>query len=1797
MDRFSYSSAPIKRPKAVQFGILDPDFLRKYSVAKIDTSTTYEKGRPKSGGLSDLRLGTMDRAFKCATDGANVQDCPGYFGHIELAKPMFHVGFIHTIIKVLRCVSYHCSKILVDKDDPKYKQAMSKRSPEARLRAFLNLCASKRVCEHTGGPQPAYKMDGMRIMADFPKPRDDDAMESVADVERKQEITAEKAHEILKRMSDEDCRALGFDPAYARPDWMVLTVLPVPPPPVRPSVLMDSSARCEDDLTYALGEVVKANNRLRRQEENGAPQHIIREFGALLQHHITTMLDNTKPGLPVAQQRSGRPLKSISQRLKGKEGRVRGNLMGKRVDFSARTVISGDPNIAIDELGVPWSIALNLTYPETVTPHNVNRLAQLVENGPHPPAGQTGAKYIVREDGQRLDLRFLKKDSDRHLEMGYKVERHLQNGDYVLFNRQPSLHKMSMMGHRVRLLPYSTFRLNLSVTSPYNADFDGDEMNMHVPQTPETRAEVQEIMMVPRNIVSPQANKPVIGIVQDTLLGCRLITKRDTFIERDLFMNILMWLEDWDGRVPQPALLKPRPLWTGKQVFSLILPRVNVRRQAAWYKDGEQPDMSPTDAQVLIQGGELVMGTLCKKTLGASGGSLIHIIWMEEGPEAARAFLSQTQYLVNHWLLQHGFSIGIGDTVADVDTMSFISDLISKAKDEVKQLTQKLQNRELEPQPGRTLMESFEAGVNQVLNKARDDAGKEAQSSLQDTNNVVRMVTAGSKGSFINISQMIACVGQQNVEGKRIPFGFQRRTLPHFTKDDLGPESRGFVENSYLRGLTPQELFFHAMGGREGLIDTAVKTSSTGYIQRRLVKAMEDLMIRYDGTVRNSTGAVVQFLYGEDGMDGTAIESQRVEHLRMDAARLRNTYYLDLSGHHTPHWLDAEMAEQLRASMDARLTLDAEFAQIQDDLKVLRHEVLRSGEAGVQLPVNLKRLIWNAQQIFHCQPHRRGPSGLNPLDVVAKVRELLAKLAVVEGPDALSREAQRNATLLFFAHARAMLASKRVLREHRLSAEALDYVIGEIEARFHKALAFPGEMIGTVAAQSIGEPTTQMTLNTFHFAGVSAKNVTLGVPRLTEIINIAKNIKTPSLSVYLIGEAARDREAAKAVQCSLEYTTLRKVTQATEIYYDPDVDDTVIEYDKEFVKAYFEMPDEEVELTRMSPWLLRIELNREMMVDKKLQMADIAERINSEFADELTCLFNDDNAEKLILRIRVLGDEGVKDAESACDDAFLKKIEATMLTQVALQGIPGIRKVFIREAKRVIPDEAAPDGYANETEWMLDTEGVNLLEVLSHPEVDATRTVSNHLVEIIEVLGIEAARLALLREMRGVIEFDGSYVNYRHLAALCDSMTARGHFMAITRHGINRTESGPLAQCSFEETVDILFRASQYAERDTMAGVSTNIMLGQLAPLGTGSFGLLLDDARLADAVEVQYAPEMELGYDMLGGMTPGRTPGRSPGMTPSRMSPSMFMSPSTMLSPLLAGATFSPMPGGGFSPSPNTPGYSPASPGYSPASPAYSPTSPAYSPTSPAYSPTSPAYSPTSPSYSPTSPSYSPTSPAYSPTSPAYSPTSPSYSPTSPAYSPTSPSYSPTSPAYSPTSPSYSPTSPAYSPTSPSYSPTSPSYSPTSPSYSPTSPSYSPTSPTYSPTSPTYSPTSPAYSPTSPAYSPTSPTYSPTSPKYSPASPAYSPTSPAYSPSAPAISPTSPDVPQASPASPQYSPTSPAYSPTQASPTPSPPPVGGGAAAGAADGAAGEMYSPARDGSGGGGGDAPDSGADAMEL
>jgi DNA-directed RNA polymerase II subunit RPB1 len=897
---------------------------------------------------------------------------------------------------------------------------------------------------------------------------------------------------------------------------------------------------------------------------------------------------------------------------------------------------------------------------------------------------------------------------------------------------------------------------------------------------------------------------------------------------------------------------------------------------------------------------------------------------------------------------------------------------------------------------------------------------------------------AGSKGSANNISQIIACVGQQNVQGKRVQYGFSQRTLPHFAKDDLGMESRGFVENSYLRGLTPAEFYFHAMGGREGCIDTAVKTSETGYIQRRLVKAMETVTARYDSTLRNASGCIMQFLYGEDGNDAQRIEKQCFDAYKLGLPKLRAKFMMDFnridvggSAGSDFSFLDLGVQEDCRLASNEMIDkMEQEFEQLCDDQSKLRVIMAARGpgqetDEWAHLPVNIDRLIWNAQREFSIDLSK--PTDLKPNQVWDAVHEICNnECLMVKGKDILSYEAQKNATLLFQILVRQKLACKRVLKEYRLNDAALNWIKGEIIAKFHQAIVCPGEMCGVLAAQSLGEPATQMTLNTFHNTGISAKNVTLGVPRLNEILNIAKTPKTPSLTIYLNDKIASDVDAVTEIGLKLEYTVLGDIMLRSEIHYDPDPGTTVIHEDLDFVDQYWLIPEEGVQANQQSPWVLRLILNKDVLNMRDFLTLDlIAKKITSFFDGGVHVITSDENDEDAVVRIRiVMSDEDrmVENDEVASgseDHEFLRRIQMQLQDYLHLTGIQGVKKTFHAKKKR--PTWEDERGFVDKDEWIIETDGSNLAEVLSCADIDQSRTFSNDIVEMFQVLGIEGARSSLAKELSAVLSFDGAYVNVRHITTLSDCMTFGGYLMAVSRHGINKSDAGPLLRASFEETVEVLMGAAMYAQFDWLNGVTENVMLGQLAKVGTGIVDLLVDHEKLAGAIDYDQglAANAMVASGGVNASQVNLMSGATPKVTPfGDNTPMGFLGAQT--------GDYQ----GSFTPDLGTPGsmYSASSPAaasplyaMSPGaanSPAYGAASPAYA-QSPAYSPTSPAYSPTSPSWSPTSPSYSPSSPAaYSPSSPAASPTSPSYSPTSPSFSPTSPSYSPTSPSYSPSPP-----------------------------------------------------------------------------------------------------------------------------------------------------------------------------------
>ena len=855
-----------KRISSIKFAMLSPEEIRKMSATKVITADTYDDdGFPIDMGLMDPHLGVIEPGLRCKTCGKKVDECPGHFGHIDLAMPVIHVGYVKEIKKLLQSTCRSCGRLLLTKDQAQEYVSQRDRMEELTGDTFesSNISAesakdasSRTTCPHCAAIQ-------LKITLDKP----------TTFREEGHKLTPKEVRERLERVPDEDLVVLGIDPGVCRPEWMVLTALPVPPVTVRPSITLDSGDRSEDDVTHKLVDVLRINQRLRENRDAGAPQLIVEDLWELLQYHVTTYFDNQTSGIPPARHRSGRPLKTLVQRLKGKEGRFRSNLSGKRVNFSARTVISPDPMLSINEVGVPIAAARELTVPIRVTERNLAVAKEMCARGPTPedPVYKPGVNYVIRTDGRRIKITDKNAETVAEaVEPGYVVERHLLDGDIVLFNRQPSLHRMSIMAHEVRVMPYKTFRFNLCVCPPYNADFDGDEMNLHALQSEEARAEAKVLMRVQEHILSPRFGGPVIGAIHDHITGSFILTHKDSSFTREETMKILE--KAGVAELPKPAVKSPVERWTGKQLFSLILPtnlHMTFKSSICQKCDECQKEKCEYDAFVVIRGGQLLSGTIDEKALGAFKGRILDKLSRDYGSDASRAFIDKATKIAVGAITIRGFTTGIDDEDIPNQAKREIDDAMAQARMKVEEHIKAYRNGELEQMPGRSLEETLEVEIMKVLGKARDTAGQIAGRHLGLENSAVIMARCGARGSMLNLSQMAGAIGQQAVRGERLSRGYWNRTLPHFKQGDLGSEARGFIKNSYKSGLTPSEYFFHSMGGREGLVDTAVRTSRSGYMQRRLINALEDLKVMQDGTVRNTADTIIQFTYGEDNIDPT----------------------------------------------------------------------------------------------------------------------------------------------------------------------------------------------------------------------------------------------------------------------------------------------------------------------------------------------------------------------------------------------------------------------------------------------------------------------------------------------------------------------------------------------------------------------------------------------------------------------------------------------------------------------------------------------------------------------------------------------------------------------------------------------------------------------------------------------------------------------------------------------------------------------------------------------------------------
>jgi DNA-directed RNA polymerase II subunit RPB1 len=1086
--------------RGIQFGVPDRHDIKKGSVCEVNTQSLYLRGLPVAGSINDLRMGTTDRRHRCKTCWNTIVNCSGHSGYLDLGVPVLHGAYVDIVIKIMRTLCYFCGKPKAVIDSVK-----DYRGGKFQFTACYNHCKSRKTCIHCGMQCPMFAKNGNSLTISWSSGQ---STEHAAP-----EFSIPYIRQILRSVDEATWEQLGFDWSFARPDSLVIDRVTVPTPVIRPAIMNDSRSRGQDDLTHCLQDINRQAVHIKTLHDAG--QTILdkivddaSEFDAgsllttKLQNAVCSLCNNQKADNR-ATQRSGAPLKTLKDRLTGKEGLLRGNMLGKRTNHSARSVISPDPRLEIFEVGVPEHMCRELTIPVAVTVANMEALTTCVRKG---PGVLGGAAVVISRDGAEIDLQHcLMRESIRLRADGDVVERYIQEGDPVIFNRQPSLHVGSMMCHRVKIIYNTskeivqTFRLNPITASPYNADFDGDEMNLHVPQSIAAMVEMVELMSVQKQIISPQNNKPMMGLVQDSLTGIYMLTDPDLYLDRACAMQLL-------GSARNVWKTKPMSLpdatsargWSGIQLVSQIMPPINIDR-----------------GSLQIRKGQILSGRLDKSNIGKTSGSIIHVVACDLGNQCAAEFMSDVQNMVDCFLMEFfGLSCGISDCIPDEQTTRDVKKIQHDILSHIDQINETVDGADTIDEDER------EMSILKVASNALSSCGQVVLKSLGDTNNIYRMVTSGAKGNIINLTQIMACVSQSCVQGCRVlPRSGSTRVFPSIDHNSRSPEDFGFICTPYHLGLQPTEFFFHMMGGREGLVDTAVKTSVTGYMQRRLIKFSENLTVVHTKNnqkaahvmVMNADDHVVSFHYGGDGFNPRCLE-------RVSEPSLT--------------WPDERVFEGM-------------IQQEIDIIAPLRRKVCESMEKSCSSPIDPEfHLPFNVQRLllyFNAAEPPGGPA-LTDNQMVDLIHELVDReICSVYGA---------APTLHVVYHLLFNFTCAKLRRLEIAHKDQITDLFGLVCAKLRGAVSVPGTMVGCLGSQSIGENLTQLTLNTFHLCLGQVS----GVGRIKEIVDASKKMECPSCSAKIDPTSPELEEVVhSSAQCNLTDCVERSWSYIRE----PNLDDIV----------------------------------------------------------------------------------------------------------------------------------------------------------------------------------------------------------------------------------------------------------------------------------------------------------------------------------------------------------------------------------------------------------------------------------------------------------------------------------------------------------------------------------------------------------------------------------------------------------------------------------------------------------------
>lgn len=1375
-------------PKKISFGLYSDEEIERASCMEIAVPGSFDRfGHPVQGGVYDLRMGPVDFSSNCKTCNLSLLNCPGHFGHIKLPRPVFNPMLFDSLLSIVRCCCFQCKHFkitnydrlilfcklsllrngeeingldelyMVEEEEELYRivrekvESAKKKKPvspterhQEVVHKFFSNVGSRRKCVRCGHSNPRItKGSNMKILKDFR--RKGEKEEDEKDFEL---LLPGAVKELIENLFLNEADLIESIFSTRDPGFFFMSSIPVVPNRFRPINVVNGK-KIENPQSIYLNDILKICILMSKDlsywpELQGAVLSSFDNANIRKWHHSSALPPGHK------------------QILERKDGLFRRNIMGKRVNFAGRTVISPDPNLETREIGIPSIFAEVLTFPEGVTSFNVSRLKKAVVNGPIYP----GSLYL--QDGNvMLSLEHMADEkryalANQLLDGKKVVWRHLVHGDVVLVNRQPTLHRPSIMAHKCRVLKGErTIRMHYANCKSYNADFDGDEMNIHFPQTYASEAEARYIVMNDFNYLAPTDGNPIRGLTQDHIVVATILTMKSSFFsEEDYFTLVNSGLNGKRIILDRPCILKPVRLYSGKQVISTIIKNlglaVNVEIETkipadTWKEHSEESILR-------ISEGNIVTGILDKNSLGPTFKSLAHACGEVRGFAASNDLLTYVGRVSNRYLQMYGFTIGIDDLIldrkADIKRKAVIDAEDKEARD--------LQRRYVEANPDFYLYGDKKAYLDSVMraemNKMTTSiVNASVPSGLKKgfpSNGMELIITAGAKGSIVNLSQISGALGQQELEGRRVPIMISGKTLPCFKSLDSGPSSGGYIYQGFLNGIDLPQYFFHCMAGREGLIDTAVKTANSGYLQRCLVKHMEEVKVGYDMSARMGS-KVVQFIYGEDGLDCT------------------KSSYLD----------------------------DIEFFRKNNFL-------LKEKE-----------------------------SSISKLGDICK--------------DFLSKRFKDQI--------------------EKLDDELKRFLV----SRYACSLADPGESVGIIAAQSVGEPSTQMTLNTFHLAGVGAKNVTLGVPRLREILLAAsRSIKTPLIIVPIKRNVSFDiagclrkitlKDCVKKFGVAEEMVMIDGVFQKKiKIVFELSnfVDLASEALDKKFLKLFgkkmkglckakYKLGVSEVGKKSLQEVGENKENESDSDRESTTKSDDLCVEItsnesNEKDSDDNTSTYPDiaEEAEQIDEPSNLSEGEFMNFTKNSRNVLSFEMLYPSGLNEVISSAIESILPtIIVRETKGVKKASVSGDMLFVESSSIFSLTG----RIETSPGVyedlmsflDIYKTESNDIYNVYSTLGIEAARYAIINEIVKVFDVYGIAIDSRHLLLVADYMTRKGSYSPFSRYGFG-AEDSLIQRMSFENCYSRFKMAAAFHLEDRLSNPSASITVGNPVSCGTSCFDLI----------------------------------------------------------------------------------------------------------------------------------------------------------------------------------------------------------------------------------------------------------------------------------------------------------------------------------------------------------------------